>query len=193
MKRFLNYSLLAALVIFYSCKKDNANTSIQGTYQLKYFTSKTNSTITGSDGEKSVTTSDYTTINNGGTFAFDNSKFTATGITYTINSMASAYFYQDNQLIDSVSSPFNFTVPAISSAGSYQLIGDSIYFPQGVLTTGLGGSGSSQSTASGGIYTLNDKLLTITEIFSKDSTFMDSGITFQMKESAVSSIVMEKQ
>ena len=70
------------MVIFYSCKKENSNTntSIQGTYKLKYFTANTNSTLTGSDGEKSVTTSDYTTINNLGTIAFDGSNLTTVGV-----------------------------------------------------------------------------------------------------------------
>ena len=196
MKRYLIYSLLAGMVIFYSCKKENSNTNpaLQGNYKLKYFTSNTNSTITGSDGEKSVTTSDYTTINNLGTIAFDGSNLTTVGVTYTINAVAKGYIYQDNLLLDSSSFPFNFTVPPFSSVASYQLAGtDSIYFPQGALTTGLGGSGNIQYGASGGRYTLNGALLTITQTALKDSSFIASGVTFQMKESAVISIVMEKQ
>jgi len=134
MKRYLIYSLLAGMVIFYSCKKENSNTNpaLQGNYKLKYFTSNTNSTITGSDGEKSVTTSDYTTINNLGTIAFDGSNLTTVGVTYTINAVAKGYIYQDNLLLDSSSFPFNFTVPPFSSVASYQLAGtDSNLFPPG--------------------------------------------------------------
>lgn len=83
MKKHHILSLLAVIAILGSCKKDDTNTdttSIHGTYQFKYITAKTNSTITGSDGEKVVTTSEYTTINNHGTVVFDQSNFTATGI-----------------------------------------------------------------------------------------------------------------
>ena len=196
MKKYLIYSLLASMAIFYSCKKENSNTNtaIQGTYKLKYLTSNTNNTITGSDGEKSVTTSDYTTIDNLGTITFDGTRVTTVGVSYTINAVAKGYMYQDNQLLDSSSYPFNFTIPPFSSMASYQLVGtDSIYFPQSTLTTGLGGSGTIQSGASGGRYTINGALLTIKQTALKDSTFMASGITFQVKESAIVSIVMEKQ
>lgn len=197
MTKHLLFSLLTTIVILSSCKKDSSGTNtsaIQGTYKLKYLTSKTNSTAIGTDGEKIVTTSDYTTINNQGTLIFDNSKLTATGLTYAVDAKAFYYLYQDNQLVDSSSFPFTFTLPASNAVAAYKLIGaDSIYFPQGSLTTGVGGMGSSQSGASGGRYTLTGNLLTITQNGSRDSTFEDSGITFRMNESAISSIVMEKQ
>lgn len=189
MKKYLLYSLLAGMIVFYSCKKDSSNTdtSIKGTYEFKYLTSKTNSTITDSDGGKSVTTSDYTTINNQGTIAFDGSNITTVGVTYTVDAVAKVYFYQDNQFLDSSSYPFNLTIPPISAVASYKLVGaDSIYFPQGSLTTEQYGS-------SGGHYTLNGTLLTITQTYAKDSTYVDSGTTYQVKDSAVSSMVMQKQ
>ena len=197
MKRNFTLSLLAIIVILGSCKKDDTNTdsaTIQGTYQFKYISAKTNSTVTGSDGEKAVTTSDYTTINNQGTIVFDASNLSGTGLTYTVNDEAASYFYQDNQLLDSISYPFTFTYPASNSTAAYKLIGaDSIYFAQGALVTGVGVTGSAQYISNGGRYTLKGNLLTITQIALKDSTFQDSGVTFHMRESGVANIVMEKQ
>jgi hypothetical protein len=198
MKKHFALCLLTVIVILSSCQKESSTDSntatIEGTYKLKYLTSKTNSTITGDDGEKAVTTSDYTTIDNQGTILFDNSNLSATGLTYTVDTIANVYLYQDNQLINSSSYPFQFTLPVSNSVASYKLIGaDSIYFPGGSLTSGVGGSGSIPTGPSGGRYSLNGKLLTLTQNASKDSTFVDSGITFHMTESAVSSVVMEKQ
>ena len=198
MKNYLTLSLLAGVIILASCKKedntDNNTSGVQGSYKLKYLTASTNSTITGTDGEKAVTVSDYTTINNQGTILFDNSNITSTGLAYTVDTLANYYLYQDNELLDSGSYSFTFTLPPSNSAGAYKLIGaDSIYFPQGSLTTGVGGMGSMQSGASGGRYKFSGNLLTITQTTSKDSTFEDSNVTFHQNESAVASIVMEKQ
>lgn len=198
MKSYTIVSLVAFIIILASCKKENTtnnNTAaIQGTYKLKYLTSKTNSTAIGTGGEKVVTTSEYTTINNQGIIVFDNSNLTATNLTYSVQTVASSYLYQDNDLIDSLSYPFTFTLPESNSEAAYKLIGaDSIYFPQGSLTSGVGSTGSTQLNASGGRYSFNGNLLTITQIASKDSTFENSGITFHLNESAVSSVVMEKQ
>ena len=197
MKKHFALCVLTAIVTLISCKKESNtddNPTIEGTYKLKYLTSKTNSTIIGDDGEKAITTSDYTTIDNQGTIVFDNSNLSATGLSYTVDTIANVYLYQDNQLINSSSYPFNFTLPASNSVASYKLIGaDSIYFPGGSLTAGVGGTGSIQAGPSGGRYTLAGNLLTLTQNVSKDSTFIESGVTFHMNESAVSSVVMEKQ
>lgn len=194
MKKYLQLTLLAITVLIYSCKKDDANadTAIQGTYKLTYLTAKTNSTITDDDGGKAVSTSDYTTIDNHGTIVFDASKLTTTGISYSVNSVSSNYFYQDNELIDSVSFPLVVTIPPISSAGTYKLIGaDSIYISAGLVPTA--GSGATVMEGSGGRYKMDGKVLTITEHFLKDSVFTESGISYHQRASGVSSIVMEKQ
>jgi hypothetical protein len=181
-----------------SCKKDNNTDSnaagIQGTYKFKYLTAKTNSTATSTDGEKTITTSDYTTINNQGTIVFDNSNLTSTALAYAVDTQAKYSLFEGADLIDSSSYPFTFTLPPSNSLASCKLVGaDSIYFPQGSITSGAGGSGSIQGGASGGRYSWNGKLLTIIQNGSKDSTFEDSGETVHLIESAVSSVVLEKQ
>jgi hypothetical protein len=197
MKKHLVLSTFAAIVMLISCKKDNKDNNaaaIEGTYKLKYLTAKTNATTTDNSGEKAVTTSDYTTINNQGTVVFANSTISATGLTYAVDTEAKYYLYDGVDLIDSSSAPFTFTLPSSNSVAQYKLIGaDSIYFPQGSLTSGVGGTGSIQGSASGGRYNLSGGLLTITQIGSKDSTFEDSGETIHLMESAVSSVVLEKQ
>ena len=197
MKKLFVPGLLSAIVLLAACKKDKSNNNtaaIDGTYKLKYISAKTNSTITGSLGDKAVTTSDYTTTNNGGTIAFSNGMLTATGLTYTVDTEAKLYEYDGTDLLDSASFPFSFTLPASNSSGTYKLIGsDSVYFPQGGITAAVDGNGYYQSGASGGRYSFNGTLLTITQNATKDSTFQDSGETYNMVESALASIVMEKQ
>lgn len=194
MKRNSYLCLLVIITVIASCKKDDAKTSsssIEGTYSFKSLTAKTNSTITGDDGEKVVTVTNYSTTNNMGTVVFDNSKVTNTGLSYSVNSIATGYFYEDNVLIDSTSYPFTVSIPATNSVSSYQLIGaDSIYFPNGSISSGLAGG---ESIPSGGRYTIAGNLLTISMRVAKDSAFTDSGIEFQMVESAITSIELEKQ
>jgi hypothetical protein len=194
MKRNSYLCLLVIITVIASCKKDDAKTSsasIEGTYSFKGLTAKTNSTITGDDGEKVVTVTNYSTTNNMGTVVFDNSKVTNTGLSYSVNSIATGYFYEDNVLIDSTSYPFTVSIPATNSVSSYQLIGaDSIYFPNGSISSGLAGG---ESIPSGGRYTIAGNLLTISMRVAKDSAFTDSGIEFQMVESAITSIELEKQ
>lgn len=78
MKRNLLLTLATFVIILSSCNKDHTNpdaASIAGTYKLKSISAKTNSTITGTDGEKEITVSEYTTTNNTGTIAVDGARF----------------------------------------------------------------------------------------------------------------------
>lgn len=198
MKKLIVPGLLSAIVLLAACKKDSNSTNnsaaIEGTYKFKSISANTNSTITGSLGDKAITTSDYTTTGNAGTVVFSNGNLSAIGLTYTVNTDATVYLYDGNTLLDSTSFPFNFTLPSSNSTGTYKLIGtDSIYFPQGGVTAAVDGNGNYQSGASGGHYSFNGTLLTITQNGTKDSTFDDSGETYNMVESVSASIVMEKQ
>jgi hypothetical protein len=194
MKRYLVHGSLLAFVVLASCKKNDTNppaTGIQGTYKFKFLTAKTSSTVTGSDGEKTVTTADYTTLNNQGTLVFDNANLTYTGLTYSIDTEAKYYIYQDNELLDSSSTPFQISLPSTSAMAAYNLVGaDSIYFPKGSVTSG---AGSGPTTASGGRYSFSGNVLTIVQHVSRDTTFEDSGVTFNQNESGVTSTVLEKQ
>jgi hypothetical protein len=189
--------LSSIVMILISCSKNHTNpdtASIQGTYKLKSLSAKTNSTVTDSDGEKIVTLSDYTSINNSGIVVVDGSKFSATGLSYEVNSTSTGYLYEDNALIDSFSSPFNVKIPPFNSTAPYKLIGaDSIYWQNGSITSVIAGSGIIQNGGNGGTYTLSGNLLTIKQYGSTDSTFQDSGITFHKVDIALATVVMEKQ
>ena len=198
MKSHQLLSLFAIIALLVSCKKDSSGTtasaSLNGTYTFKSLSAKTTSTLTGSDGEKLVTTSNYTSTNNQGTFVFNNSNIAATGLSYEVNAIATGYYYDDNELLDSTSAPYTFTLPLSNSSSNYKLIGtDSIYFPNGFITSVVGASGSTQYGPSGGHYSLSGNVLTLTQAVSKDSSFQDSGVNFQMVESATPSMVFEKQ
>jgi hypothetical protein len=198
MKKKILPALLTTLIFFASCKKDNSvvntRTSIDGTFAFKYLTASTNSTVTGSLGDNSITNSHYTTINNGGTFVFSNGTMTVSGLTYTVDTVASYYIYSGATLIDSSSYPFTITVPATNGSLQYQLIGsDSIYFPQGSVVSGVNANGTYLSGAAGGHYSIAGNLLTITENAVRDSTFTSSGETFHVHDEGTASAILQKQ
>lgn len=199
MKKAILMGILGLMVVLASCKKEEDNSpggnqSIDGSYKLKFISSHQNTSTEGSFGEKAVGITDFTTTNNNGTIVFNGTTLTATGLTYDVNTDMKVYLYDANILIDSTTLPFTFTLPPSNSTGTYQLIGaDSIYFPQGSLTSGIGGSGSTQSGPSGGRYTISGNLLTITQRGLVDSTYQDSGETIHLTGDILANIVLEKQ
>jgi len=194
MNKSILLVLCAVIFIIASCKKDKTttNSAIQGNYKFKSAHIISNSTITGNDGEKAITVSDYTTINNAGTIVIDGSNINSTGLTYEVDATANGYIYQDDQLIDSFSSPFNYVLPAANSSSSYKLISaDSIYFPHGSIATV--GIGSMPTGGTGGKYSMSGNLLIITQRAMRDSTFTNSGVAFHSIETAEASVLLEKQ
>ena len=193
-KNYLLY-LFAALAILASCKKDDAKTNstgINGTYTFNGMHAKTNSTVTSDDGEKIVSLSEWSSADNKGTIVFNDLVATNTNFSYSVNSTATNNYYEDDKLINSISMPFVVTIPNTNSVSTYQLIGaDSIYFPKGGFVSI--GSTTSSSNAGGGHYKLNGNTLTLDMSGTKDSTFSDSGITYQMTQSVVASVVLIKQ
>ena len=148
-------SALALLVFFLSlvsCSKDNttAGTDIAGTYKFVSLQAKTTSTVqsvSGADVTKTVTTSDYTTINNSGTVKIDATQFISTNLGYSINSTAKSTIYDNGAVVDTLSFPLQFTVPSTSGTSTYKRAGaDSLYFSAGSLLVG----GSSSAAQSGG-------------------------------------------
>jgi len=188
--------LVAALAIFASCKKDGTNNNnasgINGTYTFNGMHSTTSSTLTSDDGEKVVTLADWLSANNQGTIVFNNGNATNTNFSYSVNSVSKAYYYEDNILVDSMSSPFVVAIPTSNSVSTYKLIGaDSIYFPKGGLVAI--GTTTSSSNAGGGHYKMSGNQLTLTINATKDSTFSDTGVKYIVQQSVVSSIVLMKQ
>ncbi|MEO6893674.1 MAG: hypothetical protein ABI136_01500 [Ginsengibacter sp.] len=195
MKKNQILYLFAALAIFASCKKEDAKpnaTGINGTYKFNGMHAKTNSTVTSDDGEKIVSLAEWSSADNTGTIVFNDPVATNTNFSYSVNSTVTNNIYEDNKLINSMSKPFVVIIPNTNSVSSYQLIGaDSIYFPKGGFVS-IGGTTSS-SNAGGGHYKLSGNTLTLDMSGSKDSTFSDSGIMYQTKQSVIASIVLIKQ
>jgi hypothetical protein len=91
---------------------------------------------------KAVSSSNFTSQDNGGTVTFDNSKMTATNITLSVHTNATTDVYQGTTIINSFQTPLDQTVPPQSSTSDYTKIGtDSLHFANGgfldVLTGGL--------------------------------------------------------
>jgi hypothetical protein len=195
-----SYFLLLGILLssMISCKKDSSSTGssgIDGNYKFVSLQSQTSSTAQFSDGVSnynSLTTSNYTTTNNTGTIAIGNNTMTGNGIGYSINSTATTYEYIDNVLFDSLSSPFNVTIPPVSSVSSFKLIGtDSIYFSGGFMS-GAGGSNMA-SVPSGGRYKMVGGTLTLTLNFAKDTVDASSGFPVHQHESGTAIATMQKQ
>lgn len=187
--------LFAALSILASCKKDDTKTNdtgIDGTYTFNGMYATTITVITTDDGKKITSLSDWTSANNQGTIVFDNGKATKTNFSYSMRSAFSGNSYQDNLLLDSVSSPLIVIIPITNSVSTYHLIGsDSIHFPKsGFVTIG---STTTTSNPGGGHYKLNGNQLTLNINGTKDSTFSDSGVMYKVQQSVVSGIVLQKQ
>ncbi len=198
MSRYSTVGVIVLIVILASCKKDSENKptsdALEGTYTFKYITSKQDGSTATSFGAKAVTAVEWTSINNGGTIQFSNSTTSGSGLTYEVDAEGKYYIYDGTDLLDSLDLPIVYTLPPSNATGTYQLIGaDSIYFPQGSIASSVPASGSTPVVANGGRYAWNGKLLTITQTYSKDSTYMDSGETIHILQSAVTKLVLEKQ
>ena len=196
MKKVLVSGLFALIILMTACKKDSpaSATNIEGTYNFKLMSVKGSTSILGSSGDKAVTVSDFSSINNGGTVVFNNGTITAQAFTYTVDTTAMLYLYDGDDVIASSSYPFSYTIPASNSVGQYKIVGaDSIYFPQGGLTVNIDGTGPYETVGNGGHFSFSGNLLTITENVTKDSTFEDSGETYHLVETATASILLEKK
>ena len=156
--------LVVLLCAGVSCKKSNpssngGSSSIQGNWNFSYMTANTSVTAT-QTGITTVTNTNYKTKNNAGTIKFTADSMTVTGLTYTVDTTATAYIYYGSTLFDSVSAPFTYSLPATSQTVYYKIIGsDSIYMPNGgIVPTGYTGA----VPASGGRFVIANDTLKLT-------------------------------
>jgi hypothetical protein len=199
MKNLVPVLLIATMAIgFVSCQKDKVNPTgsnpLVGNWKFTGLGAATESSYKLSDGFsqfKTVTLSDYATINNGGTIAITSNTLAGAGISYQINDVANTYTYEDDVLLDSTAFPLNFTLPPANSSSNYQLIGqDSLYFNgQCFFNTGS----SALPPPEGARFTINGNILKITSAVLKDSSSTDSGVTQFFHQAALVVITMEKQ
>jgi hypothetical protein len=189
------------LLSIVSCKKDNSNSNsgntkaLEGNWTFVSMSAKTQSTQSytqSGTAYKTVTLSNYTTTNNAGVVNFSADSMVATGLTYSVATMAEAYDYVSGQLVDSIASPFNFSLPATNSSSKYQSIGtDSLYFPGGGFL-GVAG-GAQQTVGSGAKYVISGNTLTMTTNPTQAYTQTLSGISVTVTDQATVTTILSKQ
>jgi hypothetical protein len=170
--------------------------SEKGTWKLLSMRGITNQTIEITDGvdvEKSVTVSDYTTDNNTGTIKFDGSTMTGTNIGYSVDFIATAYFYTNGTLEDSLEVPFTGTIPATNSTATYKKVGaDSIYVEAGVFTS-VSSGGSTQSSGGGYKLKFDGDKMTMTGAVDQSKVELNMGLTQRTTTHAVQIVTLQKQ
>ncbi|MBS1566384.1 MAG: hypothetical protein JST39_18520, partial [Bacteroidetes bacterium] len=162
------------------------NSTITGNYKFVSTYAVTSSSVQYSflgSVYKTVTVSDYTSINNVGTVNITSNTLASNGIGYSISDTAIAYSYVDGTLIDTIQSPFDVTIPPTSSTVTYkQISADSIYVPA------QGGS-----MAAGYHITVNGNILTMTSSIVHDTAVNVSGVTASQHSTAKSVTTLQKQ
>src|SRR5450755_761909 len=110
MRNRTSWILLTTLFICFSaCKKDNnssGSSSLNGNWTFNGFHATTLSSAQDTDAGivfKTVTASDYTTTDNGGTVNITGATMTGTGLTYSANMNLFVTDYQDNVIVDTFS------------------------------------------------------------------------------------------
>ena len=197
---------LITVIMFSACQKGidwgldvnpggTAN-SITGTWKFVSITANTQytSAYTQSDTNyKTITNSNYTSINNTGTITFNaDSTCVSSGVGYDISDTAVGYNYQNGVLVDSSALPFSFSVDSSSSTARYALIGsDSIAHSSGFIPVST--NTTTQSLTSGGKYNISGNTLTLTELYTKDTAIVISGVSNATTESGKFIITLQKQ
>ena len=133
--------LLSFVIFFTACQKEidyatintsgntggtgnnnNSTSNIEGDYDFLGMSAHTESAITvqesGSE-VKAVTVSDYVTKENTGTMKITSDQFTATDLSYSIDTVVNVKTYLDNVLFDDSDVPFTGSVPATSGSSPY--------------------------------------------------------------------------
>ncbi len=192
MKKNLTLICIALLAIsVVSCKKDSAvaSSDITGNWKFVSIHAKTltsSQSVVGTDIYKSVSTSDYTTINNTGTFVIDASNFNGTGVSYGVNSTATATLYQNGAVLSTTTNPLVTSVAAFNSTAAYTKVGnDSLYFPSGsAFSGGVTGGGS----PSGLKYVMQDDKMILTQSIATSTTNPGTGDVTQISATTVATL-----
>ena len=197
--------LLATLLFaFASCKKDsnspgNSSDALSGTWNFTSVTASTQATgeyNDAGDDIKDVTTSNYTSTDNAGTYTFSGGTATSAGITYSVSTTLYYTSYDNNVLVENDSTPYSVTVPSSGGVSTYKIIGtDSVFFPSGFVTSAdLSGGAQQATTPLGYKFHISGNVLTMVSAIVKDTTEdLGGGILAQVHESANFSVMLTKQ
>lgn len=201
MKMKQSFTILIAIILsvaLISCSKENDSATfgvdITGNYKYISLQAKTNSTVqsvSGSDMNKTVTTSEYTTQNNTGTITIDAGKFTSSNLAYSVNATANSTLYENGVVSGTYSMPFQFTLPSSNGTATYRRISaDSIYFESGSILIG----GSANASLPGGAkIKIENGNLTLYTTTVQSSTTSNQGETVTSVANVVSVITLQKQ
>jgi hypothetical protein len=160
--------------------------NIIGTWKFISLSAVTQSTMSYSLGGstfKSVTNSDYTSINNAGTVTITSTTMSNNGISYDVADTAFATTYIDNASMGTIASPFNLSLPVTNNSITYKQINqDSIYANPTATTLGAGYH-----------LALNGNILTMTTSIVKDTTISASGVAAKQHSTATAVTTLQKQ
>ncbi len=136
---------------------------------------------------KTVTNTDYTTINNTGTIVITSNTFTGTGISYDVNDTAFAISYENNVVVDTIAQPVSFHLPAYNAVAPYKRVNaDSIYFTSQAV-------GSSTTGGSGARIALSGNILKMTASAVQDTSFLSAGSLVTQHSTATEVTTLQKQ
>lgn len=199
--KFTLLSLIVLSLAIASCHKNNSvagnSAQLVGNYKFLYLSAQTQSIsqVTGSgQNVKTVTYSNYKTVQNTGTVTFTKDSIASKGVGYVANTTSATYIYQSGVLTDSIFMPFSVSIPPSNSATKYDVIGqDSIFFHGGYLAMGLGGS-STVAPPSGGRFSFKGDTLFITSKVQQTTPPQTSGgITSTATASGIGTFALLKQ
>jgi hypothetical protein len=195
----------AFLLIFTACKKDSGGSgggssdALSGTWKFTSVTASTQATgeyNDAGDDIKDVTTSNYTSTDNTGTYVFSGGTATSAGVGYSVSTTLYYTSYDNNVLTDNDSTPYSVTVPSSGGASTYKIIGtDSVYFTGGFVTSAdLSGGAQQATTPLGYKFQISGKVLTMTSAIIKDTTEdLGGGLLAQIHDVANFSVTLTKQ
>lgn len=196
MKFRLHSILLICSVLFLaSCKKDNADTnSLTGNYKFVNLEAKTTSTISYTDGGtfyKTITYGEYTTKNNTGSFKIDSKNMISTGLSYSVDTIAKADYYENNEFIDSFEIPLKASVPASDATTGYTIIsGDSLYVANGTI---FSSTGTTAVVPAGMKYKIDSGKLMFYASQTQEKTIQQQGVPINQVVNADVVVTFQKQ
>jgi len=186
----------AALICFFSCKKDNNNLALHelaGTWSFYGIHARTSSSATDVEGGiqyTTITTSEYITTANAGTIRISGNTMTGTGITYAANMNIIVTDYEGTILTDSFSTSMPVNVPPTNSTSTFEVIGtDSIHY----TSSGLPGSGGSGTPATGSKFSIEGDIMSLTSYVVQDKVFDTLGVAITQHEEAFVVTTLKKQ
>jgi hypothetical protein len=201
----------ACVAMLFSCSKDdksdtNPNTDpgkdsiptvnaeqkkLLGTWTFVNLVAETNTTLT-IENEKSVTITNYTTLENTGVITITADSLNTDNFGYKVNTWTFNAYYVDNMVEDTFSLPFQFTAEKYSSKSKYKWISkDSLYGESGTTTTG---STTVKSIPAGiKLGWSGDTLLMITKLDTISKQLLDGGYYADKRQIATTTTKLVKK